>query len=80
MVELLIADRLVGLGHPPFVIAEPSANYNHNLSWAVLSIDAAVDAGVDAAKFQTYTADTITIDSDTEPFQVRGDTPWDGPL
>lgn len=78
MTEILIADRLVGPGHPTFVIAELSANHNHDLSRALLSIDAAAEAGVDAVKFQTYTADTITIDCDTKPFQVKGGTLWDG--
>ena len=78
MSETLIADRRVGPGHPTFVIAELSANHNHDLGRALASIDAAAEAGVDAVKFQTYTADTITIDSDAEPFQVRGGTLWDG--
>lgn len=78
MSETLIADRRVGPGHPTFVIAELSANHNHDLARALASIDAAAEAGVDAVKFQTYTADTITIDSDAEPFQVRGGTLWDG--
>jgi len=78
MNEILIADRLVGTRHPTFVIAELSANHNHDLSRALASIDAAAEAGVDAVKFQTYTADTITIDSDTEPFRVKGGTLWDG--
>lgn len=71
MSETLIANRLIGPGHPTFVIAELSANHNHDLARALASIDAAAEAGVDAVKFQTYTADTITIDSDAEPFQVR---------
>lgn len=78
MNEILIADRPVGPGQPTFVIAELSANHNHDLSRALASIDAAAEAGVDAVKFQTYTADTITIDSDAEPFQVNGGTLWDG--
>ena len=78
MFETVIADRHIGPGHPTFVIAELSANHNHDLARALASIDAAAEAGVDAVKFQTYTADTITIDSDAEPFQVRGGTLWDG--
>ena len=78
MNEIRIADRTIGAGHPTFVIAELSANHNHDLSRALASIDAAAEAGVDAVKFQTYTADTITIDSDSEPFQVKGGTLWDG--
>ena len=78
MSEIRIAERTVGPGHPTFVIAELSANHNHDLSRALASIDAAAEAGVDAVKFQTYTADTITIDSNAEPFQVKGGTLWDG--
>ncbi|MEO1062032.1 MAG: pseudaminic acid synthase [Actinomycetota bacterium] len=78
MTEILIGDRRIGSTAPTFVIAELSANHNHDLGRALASIDAAADAGVDAVKFQTYTADTITIDSDSEPFQVKGGTLWDG--
>ncbi len=78
MNEISIGDHRIGPGQPTFVIAELSANHNHDLQRALASIDAAAEAGVDAVKFQTYTADTITIDCDTEPFQVTGGTLWDG--
>ena len=47
-----------------FVVAELSANHNGSLSLAKKTIAAAKEAGADAVKLQTYTADTITIDSD----------------
>ena len=78
MNDITIGGRLVGEGHPSFVIAELSANHNHDLGRAIESIDAAAESGADAIKLQTYTADTITIDSDAEPFQVKGGTAWDG--
>lgn len=60
-----------------FIVAELSANHGHKLEVALESVRAAKEAGVDAVKIQTYTADTITLDCDTEDFQVKG-TLWDG--
>ncbi len=76
--ELLIAGRRVGSGSPTYVIAELSANHNQNFDQAVQILRAAQDAGADAAKLQTYTADTITLRSDKEYFRITGGTLWDG--
>ncbi len=81
-VEFVIGDdanrRLIGPTHPVFVIAELSANHNQKFEQAVRIIHAAKDAGVDAVKLQTYTADTITLRSDKECFRIAGGTIWDG--
>ena len=60
-----------------FIVAELSANHGHNLETALVSVRAIAEAGVDAIKIQTYTADTITLDSRKEDFIVRGGTLWD---
>lgn len=60
-----------------FIIAELSANHNGSLETAIETIKAAKRAGADAIKFQTYTADTITIDSKKEDFIIKG-TIWEG--
>ena len=60
------------------IIAELSANHNQNFDTAINTIKAAKTAGADAIKLQTYTADTITIDSDKEYFQIKSGTIWDG--
>lgn len=61
-----------------FIIAELSANHNGSLETAIDTIRAAKRAGADAIKFQTYTADTITIDSKTDDFKLSQGTIWDG--
>ena len=61
---------------PVFIIAELSANHNGNLETAIETIRAAKRAGADCIKLQTYTADTITIDSDNDDFIIKG-TIWE---
>ncbi len=71
--------RIIGPGHPVFIIAEMSGNHNQNFDRAKKIIDSAVKAGVDAVKLQTYTADTITLDCKNKYFQVKSSNPaWDG--
>lgn len=75
---LPIAGRPVGPGHPAYVVAELSGNHNGDLETAKAIVRAAAEARADAVKLQTYTPDTLTIDSDAEPFRVTGGTLWDG--
>jgi pseudaminic acid synthase len=65
-----IAGRPIGPGYPPYVIAELSANHNGDLGQALRIIDAAVEAGADAVKIQTYRPDTITLKSDAPDFRI----------
>lgn len=60
------------------IVAELSANHGHRLDLALRTIKAAKDAGADAIKIQTYTPDTITLDSDNDYFQIKQGTLWDG--
>jgi pseudaminic acid synthase len=73
-----IGARKICPGEPTYIIAELSANHNQQFEQAVKLIHAAKDAGADAVKLQTYTADTITIASDREEFRIGGGTLWDG--
>lgn len=63
---------------PVFIIAELSANHNGSLETAIETIRAAKRTGADAIKFQTYTADTITLDSRKDDFKLKQGTIWDG--
>jgi N-acetylneuraminate synthase len=76
--KLNITGREVGAGTPTYIIAELSANHNQSFDQAVRILHAAKDAGADAVKLQTYTADTITLRSDKECFRLTGGTLWDG--
>ena len=60
-----------------FIVAELSANHGHKLEVALESVRVAKEAGADAVKIQTYTADTITLNCDADDFKVKG-TLWDG--
>ena len=75
--ELSILGRLIGNAHPPYVIAELSANHNGKLETAMRIVEAAKKAGADAIKIQTYRPDTITLNSDKEDFKISGGL-WDG--
>jgi pseudaminic acid synthase len=75
--NISINGRKIGKDYPPYIIAELSANHNGNIERAFQTIKAARDSGADAIKIQTYTADTMTIDCDTEEFMIRGGL-WDG--
>ncbi|RUM56243.1 MAG: pseudaminic acid synthase, partial [Marinomonas sp.] len=72
-----IDGRRIGPDYPPYIIAEVSANHNGKLENALKLLEIAKEAGADAVKLQTYTADTITLDCDKEDFQIRGGL-WDG--
>jgi len=73
-----IRNRAVGENNPVFIVAELSANHNQNYDVAVKTIKAAKEAGADAIKLQTYTADTITINCANKHFQIKHGTKWDG--
>ncbi len=72
-----INGRKIGRGFPPYIVAELSANHNGSLSKAKQIIKSAKENGADAIKIQTYTADSMTIDSDKEDFQIKEGL-WDG--
>jgi pseudaminic acid synthase len=61
-----------------FIIAELSANHGGKIEIAKDTIKAAKEIGANAIKLQTYTADTLTLDSDKEDFLIKGGTLWDG--
>jgi N-acetylneuraminate synthase len=77
MKQIQIAGHPIGPDHPPYVIAEVSANHNGKLETAMRIIEEAKKAGADAAKLQTYKPDTITLNCDSEDFKIRGGL-WDG--
>jgi N-acetylneuraminate synthase len=70
MHEISINNRKIGREHPPYVIAEMSANHNGDINNAYKIINMAKASGSDAVKLQTYTPDTLTIDSKLPDFQL----------
>lgn len=70
--------RLIGPGRPVFIVAEMSCNHLQSYRRALKIIDAAAAAGADAIKVQTYTPDTITIDSSKKYFQIKVNKAWRG--
>jgi len=74
---ITIDGRKIGPDYPPYIIAELSANHNGVLQKALDTITQAKKCGADSIKLQTYSADTMTIDSDAEEFYIRGGL-WDG--
>ncbi len=78
MKTVRIGTGTVGGNSPVFIVAELSANHLQNYDLAERTIEAARDAGADAVKLQTYTPDTITLNSDNEYFRIKHGTIWDG--
>jgi len=67
---ITINERKIGDSFPPYVIAEMSANHNGDINNAYKIIDMAKSAGAECVKLQTYTPDTLTIDSELPDFQL----------
>lgn len=75
--QIKIGQRSIGVGAPVYLIAELSANHGQDFDRAVKIIHAAKDAGADAVKLQTYTPDTMTLNSTRPEFRIKG-TIWEG--
>ncbi len=75
--KISINNREISKNTPPYIIAELSANHNGSIELAKKNIDAAKKCGVNAIKLQTYTASTMTIDSNNDEFIIKHG-PWRG--
>ncbi|WP_221439442.1 pseudaminic acid synthase [Roseateles oligotrophus] len=71
MMEIQIGDRKIGPAHRPYLIAEMSGNHNQSLERALEIVDAAALSGADAIKLQTYTADTMTLNTRAPGFVIE---------
>ena len=78
MKEFYIGNKKIGGDTPCFIIAELSANHGGEIDIAIKSIREAKKTGADAIKLQTFTPDTITIDSKRPEFLINHGTMWDG--
>jgi N-acetylneuraminate synthase len=67
---ITINNKKIGLGQPPFIIAEMSGNHNQSLERALEIVEAAAKTGAHALKIQTYTPDTMTLDLDEREFHI----------
>lgn len=77
MKQVIIDGRFISQEHPPYIVAELSANHNGNLKNALDTIEKARELGADAIKIQTYTADTMTLDCDKDDFLIKSGL-WKG--
>ncbi len=75
--EIKVKERYIGDAFPCYIIAEMSANHGGKLEYALEIVREAKKCGADCIKIQTYTADTLTIDSNKPPFQIKEGT-WKG--
>ncbi len=76
--NIKIGDKYISDDYPAMIVAEMSGNHNGSYERAVEIVHAAAEAGADAIKLQTYTADTITIDSDKPWFRTSDNNMWAG--
>lgn len=76
--DFAIAGRAISGDTPPYIIAEMSANHGGSLARALRIIELAARVGADAIKFQAYTADSLTIDTDAPGFVIEGGKLWNG--
>lgn len=77
--NVIISNKKIGRDYKPFIIAELSGNHNHSLERALKLVDAAAEAGADAIKVQTYTADTMTLNISKGEFIINNpESLWNG--
>ena len=75
---MTIGNKKIGGNYPSYIVAEISANHLQNFKRALAIIDAAYEAKADAIKLQTYTPDTMTVNSKKKWFQITGKNTWSG--
>ena len=73
-----IGNRIVGDGNPVLVVAEVSANHLQDIERAKKTVKLACELGAGAIKIQTYTPDSLTLNSSNEPFQIKVNPAWKG--
>jgi len=76
MSDICIGNSTVGRNQKVCIVAELSGNHAGSIDNAIKIIHSAKRAGVNAIKLQTYTADSITLNSNSEDFLISKDSPW----
>jgi pseudaminic acid synthase len=79
LTNIKLNNKLIGINQKAFIIAEMSGNHNQSIDKAFEIVKAAANAGVDAIKLQTYTADTITFNGNSDEFRIKDENSlWKG--
>ena len=77
MTEVKIGNRVIGVNHPPLVLAEVGINHEGSVDKAISLIDAAIKSGAEAIKFQCHITEQEMLETDMKPGDISDESLWD---